>query len=75
MNKDENFSRKMEKAAVALNLQPHLCGLNKPLRLSSAADVEGHLGTDGEYYLLDFSRSNSLPYFLFFFGGGEGLVK
>ena len=26
------------------------------MALSSAADVEGHKGIDGEYYLLDFSR-------------------
>ena len=47
----------MEKASKSLNLKPHLCGFLAPVRLTSAADIEGHLGTDGKYYLLDFSRT------------------
>jgi len=27
------------------------------VKLYSAADVEGHLGVDGRFYLLDFSRT------------------
>ena len=46
----------MATAAQKLNLAPHICGSSGTL-LSSAADIEGHIGTDNRYYLLDFSRS------------------
>ena len=36
-----------------LHLSPHRVG---PLTLYTAGDVEGHLGTDGRYYLLDLAR-------------------
>ena len=47
----------MSLAAKMLNLRPHLCGLNDTKELAAAADVEGHRGKGGEYYLLDFSRT------------------
>ena len=56
-NEDKKFANIMEKAAQSLNLKPHTCGLNHSQILSSAADIEGHLGTDQQYYLLDFSRT------------------
>ena len=36
---------------------PHLLFRSSLKRLWSAADVEGHLGLDGQFYLLDFSRT------------------
>ncbi|MDP2439660.1 MAG: hypothetical protein Q8P67_28255, partial [archaeon] len=58
---DPFFNRAMADAGKKLNLAPHLCGSaqldGKPVTLFSAADVEGHCGRDGRYYLLDFSRT------------------
>ena len=58
-NKNEVFSQKMQKMNQRLNLKAHTCGAQKRKTkvLYSAADVEGHLGLDGEFYLLDFSRT------------------
>ena len=58
-NKDQKFYEIMNRAAKLLNLKPHKCGLYEEdaVVLPSAADIEGHLGTDGKYYLLDFSRT------------------
>ena len=56
-NSDPILAKKMDLAAKMLNLRPHLCGLNETKELASAADVEGHRGKGGEYYLLDFSRT------------------
>lgn len=55
----------MKKAAQQLNLKSHICGLkttggrrlNGWKELHSAADIEGHLGMDNQFYLLDFSRT------------------
>ena len=43
----------MQKTMLNLNLQPHLCGAveGKTKRLWSAADIEGHLGSDGKVIL------------------------
>ncbi|MDP2437556.1 MAG: hypothetical protein Q8P67_17575 [archaeon] len=57
---DDNseFSKCMLQAAKRLNLAPHYCGApGAQRRLSAACDVEGHVGTDGKFYLLDFSRT------------------
>jgi len=59
---DSHFNNMMEIAATRLNLESHRCGLQKfgddeGTLLHSAADVEGHRGKDGKYYLLDFSRT------------------
>jgi hypothetical protein len=43
----------MEKAGKALNLQAHIV---KNKILYGPGDIEGHLGCDGKFYLLDFSR-------------------
>ena len=48
----------MKMTAKKLNLEPHLCGKGDGAKvLHSAADIEGHLGTDGRFYLIDFSRT------------------
>jgi hypothetical protein len=64
-NSNSQLFEIMKKSARILNLKPHICGLKSKLGLIlpgwkllySAADVEGHVGTDGKYYILDFSRS------------------
>jgi hypothetical protein len=44
-------------AASLLNLKPHYVGQEGNGILSyTAADCEGHIGTDGKFYLLDFAR-------------------
>jgi hypothetical protein len=59
MKKDTYFSKMMEETSKRLNLCPHICGgiKKKTKELHSAADIEGHLGLDHKYYLLDFSRT------------------
>ena len=50
---DSHFNRIMSiDVAPRLNLKAHYCGLRDPKRLFSAADIEGHIGDDGKYYLL-----------------------
>ena len=58
-NKNETFSDIMKQTAESLNLKAHECGAvrNATKVLHSAADIEGHLGFDGKFYLLDFSRT------------------
>lgn len=53
------FNHLMEEAGQRLNLRGHVCGGDqaRTQRLHAAADVEGHLGHDGKFYLLDFSRT------------------
>jgi hypothetical protein len=48
-NKDKKFGELMVEAGKRLNLSPHLCGTDPTnlVELSSACDIEGHLGTDG----------------------------
>lgn len=48
----------MEAAARRLNLKGHMAGLPTGTRafLYSCADIEGHRGFDGRYYVLDFAR-------------------
>jgi Clustered mitochondria len=55
----KTFNRKMKQFGRDLNLCGHWCGMSRATskHLYSAADVEGHLGVDGEFYLLDFSRT------------------
>lgn len=55
---DPVFSEKMKQASEILNIKPHICGFDEDQKklLHSAIDVEGHLGTDGKLYLLDFAR-------------------
>jgi hypothetical protein len=57
--KDPFFASKMKEASYRLNLKAHICGgiKKRAKKLHSAADVEGHCGHDGNFYLLDFSRS------------------
>mmetsp|Transcript_5907 Transcript_5907/g.7764 ORF Transcript_5907/g.7764 Transcript_5907/m.7764 type:complete len:1006 (-) Transcript_5907:86-3103(-) len=49
----------MQDCGERLNLQPHYvkCVDGEDRLLYSAADIEGHFGTDNRMYLLDFSRT------------------
>eukprot|EP01133_Synstelium_polycarpum_P016333 gene16333-19429_t len=48
----------MKALAQWLNLKPHIGGTREPPALVySATDIEGHIGTDGRFYLIDFSRT------------------
>jgi hypothetical protein len=54
-NKD--FNEQMRLAGEFLHLKPHQVGASNPQLLYSCGDIEGHVGKDGRFYLLDFSRS------------------
>ena len=58
MNSNETFSELMKKAAAELNLSKHAFGkADQSVELFSAVDVEGHIGKDSKFYLLDLSRT------------------
>lgn len=55
---DPDFNEMMARAAGRLNLAEAMRGTKSPGKLLHAAiDIEGHLGSDGRHYLLDFSRA------------------
>ena len=59
----------MRDTAKALNLKSHVCGCvkSKTKKLSSAADIEGHLGTDGKVdFFFNFIFSSIFIDFFFF---------
>jgi len=55
---DPYFNRMMEEAAKKLNIKGHFCGKDKESLkfLHGPTDIEGHLGSDKRYYVLDFAR-------------------
>ena len=57
-NDDPTMESLVKKGAKMMNIKEHKCGMNlKTSRtLWGPADLEGHLGTDNRFYLLDFSR-------------------
>eukprot|EP01117_Protostelium_nocturnum_P014543 TRINITY_DN5541_c0_g1_i4.p1 TRINITY_DN5541_c0_g1~~TRINITY_DN5541_c0_g1_i4.p1 ORF type:complete len:905 (-),score=337.74 TRINITY_DN5541_c0_g1_i4:2149-4863(-) len=57
-DKNIKFNAKMRLAGKKLNLCPHAVGLTAKSSkiLYSCADVEGHDGKDGRFYLIDFAR-------------------
>jgi len=57
--KSDTMTAIVKRTAEILNLKPHLAGLQEERRVMvySAADLEGHRGRDGRYYLIDFSRT------------------
>lgn len=47
----------MQKAAAILNIKPHVVGMrNQTDILYAPTDIEGHIGSDGRYYVLDTAR-------------------
>mmetsp|Transcript_29066 Transcript_29066/g.73052 ORF Transcript_29066/g.73052 Transcript_29066/m.73052 type:complete len:1029 (-) Transcript_29066:1489-4575(-) len=58
-SKDETFSSLIATACAKLNLKPHqVRGRENGIRVTmhGPADLEGHKGTDGKYYVLDTAR-------------------
>ena len=68
---DDDFNRRMLAVARKINIKPHWCGSSSSSRttktnnddenggrkwLAAPTDVEGHIGTDGKRYVLDFGR-------------------
>lgn len=48
----------MERAAKRLNIKGHKCGFKEGQQfLYSPTDIEGHIGFDGLYYVLDLART------------------
>ena len=52
---DPQLNSLMKKAGEKLNLAPHVVGSSKTV-IHGPGDIEGHCGTDGRYYVLDFGR-------------------
>jgi hypothetical protein len=58
LHENEDLNRIISKASELLNLKPHMVGpRGNEVEFRSAADLEGHVGHDGRYYMLDFSRA------------------
>jgi hypothetical protein len=55
MNTDEKLNALMKQAGEKLNLAEHVVGKSMA-SISGPGDIEGHLGYDGRYYVLDFGR-------------------
>ena len=49
------LTQRIEEASAKLNLKRHEAGKDRVI-MASAVDIEGHLGSDQRFYLLDFSR-------------------
>jgi tetratricopeptide (TPR) repeat protein len=49
------LTQRIEEASSSLNLKLHEAGKDRVV-MATAVDIEGHLGRDGRFYLLDFSR-------------------
>eukprot|EP01102_Stenamoeba_stenopodia_P009610 TRINITY_DN2847_c0_g2_i1.p1 TRINITY_DN2847_c0_g2~~TRINITY_DN2847_c0_g2_i1.p1 ORF type:complete len:696 (+),score=133.49 TRINITY_DN2847_c0_g2_i1:124-2088(+) len=64
-NTNHTMHMMMENLAEMLNLQEHVCGaLDKTstVVLHHATDLEGHVGKDRRFYLLDFARALPCEY-------------
>lgn len=49
------FTARIEEASAKLNLKLHEAGKDRVV-MATAVDIEGHMGRDNRFYLLDFSR-------------------
>ncbi len=62
-NDRPDLAARVRALGAKLNLKPHLVtqrsqpGLANAVEMFSAADVEGHVGRDGRFYVLDVSRT------------------
>ena len=53
------FRARMKRAGEQLNIKGHPCGVSKTARqvmLWGPTDIEGHMGSDGRYYVIDLAR-------------------
>jgi hypothetical protein len=58
LHENEDLTLLISEASKQLNLKPHMVGpRGNEVEFTSAADLEGHVGHDGRFYMLDFSRS------------------
>jgi hypothetical protein len=48
------LNAKMERVGEVLNLKKHRVG---EVVITGPSDIEGHKGSDGKYYVLDFART------------------
>ena len=57
-NSNPEMEKLLRKAAKMMNIKEHKCGtrISTSNSLCSPADLEGHIGCDKRFYLLDFSR-------------------
>lgn len=55
VNELPELAARIEQASASLNLKLHEAGPNN-ITMATATDIEGHVGRDGRFYLLDFSR-------------------
>ena len=54
---DPTMNAMMEQAAKLINIKPHVVGMrNQTDVLFAPTDIEGHIGSDGRYYVLDTAR-------------------
>eukprot|EP01122_Echinamoeba_exundans_P010461 TRINITY_DN3925_c0_g2_i1.p1 TRINITY_DN3925_c0_g2~~TRINITY_DN3925_c0_g2_i1.p1 ORF type:complete len:2064 (-),score=490.47 TRINITY_DN3925_c0_g2_i1:42-6233(-) len=53
---DAIFNKEMDAIAARLNLAPHLVGKSEHVLLGGPVDIEGHVGLDGNRYILDTAR-------------------
>ncbi|KAL6066162.1 Clu domain-containing protein [Balamuthia mandrillaris] len=51
----EEFTKKVAEVCKILNLQPHKSGKDGVI-MHGPGDLEGHIGQDGNYYILDLAR-------------------
>jgi hypothetical protein len=58
---DEKFNQMVKNASLGLNLAKHFVVNGRArkgeVEIASCVDLEGHRGTDGRFYMLDFSRT------------------
>ena len=56
-NSQPKLDQIMDNIGQKLNLLKHpIRGFNPAVQVIGPGDIEGHLGTDGQYYILDFGR-------------------
>jgi hypothetical protein len=56
IKEDKLLNRIMKMAAQEIGLKGHLAGIRSPNKIYGPADIEGHRGTDGRYYVIDTAR-------------------
>ena len=56
LNESAAMSEKLQHCGEILNLKPHIAGLQSPQLMHGPCDIEGHIGKDGNYYVIDLAR-------------------
>lgn len=55
LRSNDRLAARIEEASAKLNLKLHEAGKDRVM-MATAVDIEGHVGRDNRFYLLDFSR-------------------